>query len=346
MAIGPASVGAQLPVLREGSAGEAVALLQVTLSNHEFSAGPSDGAFGPAVRAALSDYQRSRGLKPDGIAGPLVWKDLAGADAGRADAAFRQVAVAPEDTSGLMTIPDSVEAQARLDVLTYETVLERLAERHQTTPRYLRKLNPAVSWPNPPAGTQIRVPAVEFRTTIALEPSASAPGDSAGVKAGVGDARAPLAEPTNADGDPRPWEQRAPAGVTVRVSGAERVVRVYDGERLVARYPATVGSPLYPHPEGEWRIVSQVYAPDYRFDAQYLETGVRSEEALRLPPGPNSIVGILWMGLDKEGYGLHGTNEPESIGKAASHGCVRLANWDVERLARHVGIGTPVTILP
>jgi lipoprotein-anchoring transpeptidase ErfK/SrfK len=75
-----------------------------------------------------------------------------------------------------------------------------------------------------------------------------------------------------------------------------------------------------------------------------LNHGVRTENYYNLPPGPNNLVGILWMALNKPGIGIHGTNNPETIGRAASHGCIRLANWDAARVKDLVSVGNTVII--
>ncbi len=75
-----------------------------------------------------------------------------------------------------------------------------------------------------------------------------------------------------------------------------------------------------------------------------LKEGERSSDFVLLPPGPNNPVGVMWIALDKKGIGIHGTEEPDTIGRSASHGCIRLANWDVVRLAAMVRVGVPVTI--
>ncbi len=84
--------------------------------------------------------------------------------------------------------------------------------------------------------------------------------------------------------------------------------------------------------------------PYFRYDESMLNHGVRSDNFINLPPGPNSPVGVLWMGLSKSGIGLHGTNNPETIGRAASHGCIRLANWDAVKLSAMVTQGGTVQI--
>jgi lipoprotein-anchoring transpeptidase ErfK/SrfK len=353
------------PVLHPGDAGAAVALLQVELTNREFSSGPVDGRFGPLLEAALIDFERSADLPPDGVAGPDVWRALEIVPERIPGAAYRRIAVTPNDTTGLAELPRGWDARAGRPDLPYGSVLERLAERHQASADYLRDLNPGVGWPDPFPGTPLRVPAVDFETVVevalpyrkprgllaAAAPVALIDPLAAAESLAVTRARERTADSLailradSAIGVLRGrWQRRGPPAVEVRISTLQRVVRVYERGRLVARYPATVGSRQFPNPQGDWRIASQVFAPDYRFDESFLATGVRSERSVRVPPGPNNIVGLVWMGLDKPGFGLHGTDEPETIGAAASHGCVRLTNWDAERLARRVGIGTPVTI--
>lgn len=359
VAVTGGSGAAQMPVLRTGSRGPAVTLLQVALSDREFSSGPIDGRFGPELRGAVRDYQAAHGLTPDGVAGPAVWGDLGLAAGDPESLAFRTVTIDAADTVGVAPVPETPEEQAKLAALPYESVLERIAERYQASAAYVQELNPEAAWPNPPAGTAARVPGVKYQTTGASPSGVAAQAPATGAEAQPADTSAPTARAT-ADTSARDttapapgadltavrkqWEQRGPADVRVVISTPDEALRVYRGDALIARYPATVGSEQFPNPVGDWKIVSQVYAPDYRYDLQYLETGKRSENALRLPPGPNSIVGVLWMGLNKEGFGVHGTNDPASIGRRLSHGCVRLTNWDVERLAKLVGIGTPVVI--
>ena len=84
--------------------------------------------------------------------------------------------------------------------------------------------------------------------------------------------------------------------------------------------------------------------PNFRYDKQMLEHGERSSNFHLLPPGPRSLVGVMWIALNKKGIAIHGTNEPDSIGRSASHGCVRLANWDVIRLATKIKSGDSVSI--
>jgi lipoprotein-anchoring transpeptidase ErfK/SrfK len=112
--------------------------------------------------------------------------------------------------------------------------------------------------------------------------------------------------------------------------------------RLLARYPATVGSESRPAPTGSFKVTKIVRNPVYTYNPKDNFEGVDADKPFNIAPGPNNPVGTVWIEIDKDGYGIHGTPEPEAIGKTASHGCVRLTNWDAEDLAKGVNKGTPV----
>nr|MDQ6913132.1 L,D-transpeptidase [Verrucomicrobiota bacterium] len=97
-------------------------------------------------------------------------------------------------------------------------------------------------------------------------------------------------------------------------------------------------------PIGEWKVRGVAKLPTFRYDEEMLNHGERSGDFHMLPPGPNNPVGVIWIALNKKGIGLHGTENPDSIGRSASHGCVRLANWDIVRLATRVKAGVSVSI--
>ncbi|MEM7566122.1 MAG: L,D-transpeptidase [Pseudomonadota bacterium] len=123
-------------------------------------------------------------------------------------------------------------------------------------------------------------------------------------------------------------------------------LEVYDGEgRLIAFYPATIGSSETPSPSGDHAV--RAVAPDA---AYYYNPSVNfkqgdNAEPLEIPPGPNNPVGGIWIDLDKETYGIHGTPDPASVSKTASHGCVRLTNWDAAELAGLVSAGVPISFV-
>lgn len=131
--------------------------------------------------------------------------------------------------------------------------------------------------------------------------------------------------------------------VRVDVSKSDASLRAYDrADKLVAFYPATVGSSDRPSPGGIHKVVSVAWDPVYTYDPARLAWGPRAAGRLVIRPGPNNPVGTVWIDLDAPTYGLHGTPTPDTVGKTASHGCVRLTNWDARALAAGVQPGVSV----
>jgi lipoprotein-anchoring transpeptidase ErfK/SrfK len=128
----------------------------------------------------------------------------------------------------------------------------------------------------------------------------------------------------------------------IEADKARRQVRAYDSEnRLVVAYPATIGSADNPSPSGTHTVEGVAANPVYYYDPRnFVQAGNTGE--LELPPGPNNPVGTIWIDLSESSYGIHGTPEPSKIDKTASHGCVRLTNWDAEELATLVEPGVTV----
>jgi len=116
-----------------------------------------------------------------------------------------------------------------------------------------------------------------------------------------------------------------------------------DGNRVLGAFPISIGSSQDPLPLGMLKITSEVKNPDFSYDPSLLRNP-KTDQKVKLPPGPNSPVGLMWMGLTKEHWGIHGTAEPSQMAKVETNGCVRLTNWDVVRLANVVGIGMPVEV--
>lgn len=130
----------------------------------------------------------------------------------------------------------------------------------------------------------------------------------------------------------------------IAVHKSERLVLAFSGDELVAAYPATIGSEANPSPSGTMEVEGVARKPDYSYDPEE-HAGKHGDEPLLLPPGPNGPVGAVWIELTKETYGIHGTPEPELIGRTASAGCVRLTNWDAQELGELVKPGTKVAFL-
>jgi lipoprotein-anchoring transpeptidase ErfK/SrfK len=139
---------------------------------------------------------------------------------------------------------------------------------------------------------------------------------------------------------------KLPAPVTrVEVDKTRRQVRAYGGEVLLAVYPATVGSTERPAPEGELEVRAVAPNPTYTYDPSRLTFGKAEQGKLTIKAGPNNPVGATWIDLNKDTYGIHGTPDPRLVGKTASHGCVRLTNWDVRQLSQAVKKGTVVAFV-
>jgi lipoprotein-anchoring transpeptidase ErfK/SrfK len=132
----------------------------------------------------------------------------------------------------------------------------------------------------------------------------------------------------------------------VEVDKRAQIVKLFDkSNALIAFYPATVGSEEKPSPSGTLKVTEIDRNPLYRYNPIYHFKGVHSRKPFTIKPGPNNPVGSMWINLSGEGYGIHGTPFPSKVSKSESHGCVRLTNWDAERVSQQVGKGTPVTFV-
>lgn len=228
---------------------------------------------------------------------------------------YTTYAVAPEDFAALGTMavePADIAQQKRLP---YTSLPELIAERFHTTVGFLVKLNPGRNLQTLAVGDVVTVPNV--------------------------------ARPFRADRFPSTYA--APSSGTaanrrVLVDLSARMLEVREGGRLLAAFPITPGSAEHPAPVGEWKITNAVPWPWYRYDEGVLKRGERTETFFNFAPGVNSPVGILWAGTNRPGVGIHGTPNPDTIGRAGSHGCIRLANWDAATFYTLIGRGTPVTI--
>jgi lipoprotein-anchoring transpeptidase ErfK/SrfK len=129
----------------------------------------------------------------------------------------------------------------------------------------------------------------------------------------------------------------------IEVDKVRQTVKAFDPSgALVGFFPATVGSDEKPTPSGTFKVASADANPNYRYNPEYKFKGVKSTKPFTIKPGPNNPVGLFWIGLTAEGYGIHGTPNPSRVSKAESHGCVRLTNWDAVLLGTNVKKGTSV----
>lgn len=132
----------------------------------------------------------------------------------------------------------------------------------------------------------------------------------------------------------------------VEVDKNRQTVKLFDkSNALIGFYPATVGSEEKPSPVGTLKVTEIDPNPTYRYNPDYHFKGVHSRKPFTIRPGPNNPVGTMWINLSADGYGIHGTPFPGKVSKAESHGCVRLTNWDAERVAERVIKGTRVVFV-
>jgi lipoprotein-anchoring transpeptidase ErfK/SrfK len=127
--------------------------------------------------------------------------------------------------------------------------------------------------------------------------------------------------------------------------GLKQVFAFDQGGKLVAAYPATIGSSDTPSPTGTHAVSRIAFNPNYTYNPKINFKQGDNDKVLTIPPGPNGPVGSIWIALDKPTYGIHGTPDPSKIGKTESHGCVRLTNWDAQELAKLVSPGVIVQFI-
>ncbi len=131
----------------------------------------------------------------------------------------------------------------------------------------------------------------------------------------------------------------------VVVSKSDSSVRAYGADgKLLAYYVATIGSDHDPLPIGNWKILGVSRNPVFHYNPDLFWDAKPGDTKATIQPGPNNPVGLVWIDLSKEHYGIHGTPDPALIGHAFSHGCIRLTNWDALDLAAMVRPGVPVTL--
>jgi len=186
-------------------------------------------------------------------------------------------------------------------------------------------------------GDRLRVPNVEPFELASVK--GIQPGSEVSSQAANEVEEQPATQPENPE-----QSKTATTSVVVKVDTKINMLGVYEGEKLIVAYPVTIGSAQTASPIGEWKVRRITKLPFFRYDKEMLQHGKRSGNFYLLPPGLCNPVGVLWIALNKKGIGIHGTNEPDSIGRAASHGCIRLANWDVVRLATKIKSGDSVSI--
>ena len=141
-----------------------------------------------------------------------------------------------------------------------------------------------------------------------------------------------------------PGESRSPpAAARIDVDKERQTVKAYSAKgELLAFFPASIGSDDKPTPSGRLKVTAISSDPTFHYNPKYQFKEVETQKPFDLSAGPNNPLGSMWIALSKPSYGIHGTPEPSQVGLAATHGCVRLTNWDVQRLAGLLTKGVPV----
>jgi lipoprotein-anchoring transpeptidase ErfK/SrfK len=284
---------------------ETATRLQIFLDNSDFGPGKIDGKMGEFFRKALISYKHAQAMPKTGAVDQWMLDQV--------PVTYTTYTIKEEDLKLIGEVPSSHAEQARLKWLPYTSLLEFVAERFHSAEAFIQKLNPGKNWEHLQSGEVLKVPNV-----LPFEVEKFTEG------------KVP--------------ENPAFAARKIFVDTKEHLLEVFDKDQLVCVFPITPGSKTLPAPVGTWKILGASVWPWFRYDEGMLNYGVRTENYYNLPPGPNNLVGILWMGLNKPGIGIHGTNNPETIGRAASHGCIRLANWDAARVKDLVSVGNTVII--
>jgi lipoprotein-anchoring transpeptidase ErfK/SrfK len=216
-------------------------------------------------------------------------------------------AVTTNDLAHLQPLGKTWLAKSLQTALDYETELELVAEKSHSNPKLIRRLNPDVNWTNLTPGAVLKTPDVSY----------PAPTDKA-------------------------------AFVVIHLDG--KFLEAFGLEtNLLAHFPCSIAAKVEKRPVGELHVVVIAPNPNYTMDPELFPESPELQaigHKLILPPGPKNPVGVAWIGLDKTGYGIHGTPSPELIGRTESHGCFRLANWDAEYLVQLAWVGMPVFVEP
>ena len=278
---------------------------QVALDRSGFSPGEIDGRAGRNLQRALAAFQQSHQLPATGQMNDQTWKALV--TTGGDVPPLVEYAIADADVAGPFTpdIPRKLPDQAALDALNYRTPLEALAERFHSSPALLQQLNPGATFQR--AGERLMVPNVNS-STASSEAAPSRPSD-----------------------------------ITVVVTTSTSALTMEDASgRILLHAPVTSGSTHDQLPIGTWKVNGVQRNPKFHYNPELFWDATPGDRKATLQPGPNNPVGVVWIDLSKPHYGIHGTPEPSNIGHVESHGCVRLTNWDADRVAQWVKPGTKV----
>ena len=286
---------------------ENILKLQIFLDQQLFGPGKIDGRPGEFTSKALKRYEQAQGL-------PETEVETNTLDLSSVSSVYTTYTIRQEDLQFVGDLPTQPAAQSKKKYLPYSSVEDLLTERYHCSGDLLEYINKPLKLEALKVGDAVKVPNVQPFMIEELTPIASLP-------------------------EVPEYKERI-----LKIDTREKVLGLYEGEKLIASLPITPGSGHLATPPGKWRILGIAEMPTFRWDNSVLEYGVRSDHYYELPIGPNNPVGVMWIGLNRPGIGIHGTNNPQTIGRASSHGCMRTANWDTVRLAKMITKGMTVVI--
>lgn len=284
-------------------AGPTTLQLQILLDRSNFSPGVLTGVWDDNARHALTWFRIARGMDSTAAVDKATYDQLR-SSAGTSPLVMQYTLTDADVKGPFVTIPSNVYQKAKLNCLCYQSVGEEMTERFHSSAALLRRLNPNVNLKTLKAGSTLWVPNVA-RDTAAPPPYTTA---------------------------------------RIMISKKEFWTHAIDSSgKIVAHYPSTLGNSYDPSPTGDFSVTSINKMPVFHYQPTLFHEVPDSRPEAHLPKGPNSPVGVIWMALSKEHYGIHGTENPATIGVTQSHGCVRLTNWDAWTLGGTVHPGVPVT---
>ncbi len=288
---------------------DTVTRLQIFLDEHSFGPGKIDGHWGDFIGKALQRFQAANGQQPTGQIDPGLQQELE-----KISPLFISYSLTENDFHWVGKVPSKPAGMARLKKIVYRSALDYVSERFHADPTFIRTLNPGRNLNDLKIGSTLKVPNVQPFLIESIQPVPDLP--------------------------PKPeFAQRV-----IKVDTKARMLDLIDANHVIASFPITPGSKSLPAPIGTWKIAKVTTMPIFRWDEAMLFHGRRSGHFYTIPPGPRNPVGIVWIGLNKKGIGIHGTESPDTIGRSSSHGCIRLANWDAARLVNRVTVGMTVQI--
>lgn len=321
----PVPTPVEIPTIDQKPMGDDAVRLQIFLDHENFGPGVIDGKIGQFSELAVRSWNELHGH-------PLDSWTAVNTSARKAVPNPFAVAIVPEISEKWVDTKLTYKrsAQGNVKRMSYRSLGEFMSERYHTDVPYLISLNSESKIYGLKARDSIIVPNVNAFQIENLTGAAFKEDEALSQRHAVIDTKL---------NQVRIYEANLRALVVADPDAPARVAN----QSLIATFPITPGKPQFIR-YGKWTMQNAVELPVWRYDQQLLDTGKRSDNAINIAGGPNNPVGVLWCGLSKPGIGMHGTSDPETIGRSRSAGCIRLANWDIVRIPGLLRPGASVEI--